>query len=177
MSYEPAEDGGVEPRGLTTATSFQGPLPRRRRIFPKFHGERGGPDPHRPYGHPLSKRRLPPGRFSFRGWRRTRSAGVTLIRIPNEAGAPVRFTIHKKRAGESNATAVSRAVVSSDAQHPGWFTLRAEPRIRTANIPVLNGTPLPVGLVRHASGWPDLNGRPLPWRGSALAKLSYNRMY
>lgn len=36
VSYEPAEDGGVEPRGLTTATSFQSPLPRRRRIFPKF---------------------------------------------------------------------------------------------------------------------------------------------
>lgn len=75
VSYEPAEDGGVEPRGLATATSFQGPLPRRRRIFPEFDEERGGPDPHRPYGHPLSKRRLPPGRFSFRGWRRTRSAG------------------------------------------------------------------------------------------------------
>lgn len=89
----------------------------------RFHEERGGPDPHRPYGHPLSKRRLPPGRFSFRGWRRTRSAGVTLIRIPNEAGAPVRFTIHKRRAGDSNATAVNRAVVSGDAQHPDWFTL------------------------------------------------------
>src|SRR5215471_17206167 len=82
VSYEPAEDGGVEPRGLATATSFQGPLPRRRRIFPrsfpeflKSGEERGGPDPHRQYGHPLSKRRLPPGRFSFRGWRRTRSAG------------------------------------------------------------------------------------------------------
>jgi hypothetical protein len=79
VSYEPAEDGGVEPRGLATATSFQGSLPRRRRVFPKvyfpkFGEERGGPDPHRPYGHPLSKRRLPPGRFSFRGWRRTRSA-------------------------------------------------------------------------------------------------------
>jgi len=34
VSYEPAEDGGVEPRGLATAMSFQGPLPRRRRIFP-----------------------------------------------------------------------------------------------------------------------------------------------
>jgi hypothetical protein len=34
VSYEPAEDGGVEPHGLSTATSFQGPVPRRRRIFP-----------------------------------------------------------------------------------------------------------------------------------------------
>src|ERR1700756_5188251 len=30
---EPAEDGGVEPHGLLAATSFRGPLPRRRRIF------------------------------------------------------------------------------------------------------------------------------------------------
>ena len=33
MSYEPAEDGGVEPQGLATPTGFQGPLPRRQRIF------------------------------------------------------------------------------------------------------------------------------------------------
>jgi hypothetical protein len=86
VSYEPAEDGGVEPRGLATATSFHRAGPwkgscraggpsSRSSTFPGSGEERGGPDPHRPYGHPLSKRRLPPGRFSFRGWRRTRSAG------------------------------------------------------------------------------------------------------
>src|SRR5262245_3698904 len=29
----PAEDGGVEPRDLATATGVQDPLPRRRRVF------------------------------------------------------------------------------------------------------------------------------------------------
>ena len=41
VSYEPAEDGGVEPHGPSTVTSFQGPLPRRRRIFQRIRrGER-----------------------------------------------------------------------------------------------------------------------------------------
>lgn len=31
----PAEDGGVEPHGLATATGVQSPLPRRRRVFPE----------------------------------------------------------------------------------------------------------------------------------------------
>lgn len=33
VSYEPAEDGGVDPHGLSTVTGFLGPLPRRRHIF------------------------------------------------------------------------------------------------------------------------------------------------
>ena len=47
MSYEPAEDGGVEPRGLQAATGFQGPVPRRRRIFQGGREESGGHDPQR----------------------------------------------------------------------------------------------------------------------------------
>ena len=35
---------------------------------------------------------------------------------------------------------------------PVRFTFRTEPRIRTANLPALNGTPLPIGPVRHTSG-------------------------
>jgi hypothetical protein len=40
---------------------------------------------------------------------------------------------------------VTRASLSGRARHPDRFTFRTEPRTRTANLPALNGTPLPLG--------------------------------
>jgi hypothetical protein len=62
----------------------------------------------------------------------------------------------------------SRALVSSEAQHPGWFTLRAEPRIRTENLPVLGRAPLSNWARSAWSRWRDSNSRPPPWQGDAL---------
>ena len=79
-----------------------------------------------------------------------------------------RSTSRARRAGDSNATP-ERALVSSEAGHPGPFTLHsAHPGIRTRNLLGLGQATLPIGLDGHASGWPASNRRPPPWRGGAL---------
>ena len=87
-----------------------------------------------------------------------------------------RSTFRARRAGDSNATP-ERALVSSEAGHPGPFTLHsAHPGIRTRNLLGLGQATLPIGLDGHASGWPASNRRPRRWQRRALTRLSYNRM-
>lgn len=71
-----------------------------------------------------------PGRFTLQA----RMAADTirwalpLIRFPGEAGAPVRFTIRAcEESRRLERHGLTRAVVSSDAQHPDWFTLLGAP--------------------------------------------------
>lgn len=110
VSYEPAEDGGVDPRGLVTATSFQGPVPRRRRIFQFNRGER------RARSVALSRPTAfgavpatPAGSLSMRLQR----CGGRRIRIPaplrrplafQTVTAPGGFILPVRRADDSNAT-------------------------------------------------------------------------
>jgi hypothetical protein len=70
--------------------------------------------------------------------------------------------------GAVEAHAVRRALVSSEAQDPAWFTLPGSvPGIRTQITRGLNALALPIGLERH--GVADQIGLALrPWQGRVL---------
>jgi hypothetical protein len=91
VSYEPAEDGGVEPHGQVTATSFHGAgpwkgLPRPRHIFPMQRAT----DSNRSACAPIRLRNgaCDPGRFTLHATltvRRTENSN------PSAGPAPTRF--------------------------------------------------------------------------------------
>ena len=59
--------------------------------------------------------------------------------------------------GELESHGVTRALVSSEARHPGRFALRSAPRIRTEITQGLDLLALPIGLERLKSDRPDSN--------------------
>jgi hypothetical protein len=61
--------------------------------------------------------------------------------------------------GELESHGVTRALVSCEARHPGRFTLRSAPRIRTEITQGLDLLALPIGLERLTSDRPDSNRR------------------
>lgn len=84
-----------------------------------------------------------------------------------------RSTFHKRRAEQSKPTAgAAHSLAARPSTLAGSLSMSAEPRIRTGNLPALNGAPLPVGLDRRGadtgSGTRDLHLGKL-----ALCPLSY----
>ena len=107
--------------------------------------ESGGPDPQRLPAHPASNGSAP-WRVHF-PWRMAQELNLLRTRAPTARFQRGALPVGQPSAAESGAfEAHTRgcALVSSEARSLiGSLSLRTGPRIRTGNLPVLNGAPLP----------------------------------
>jgi hypothetical protein len=106
----------------------------------------------------------------------THSQGAT--RIP-DGGRTLAASSSTAESGRLERHGRSRALVSSEARHPGRFALhglpRTVPRIRPANLLGLSQAPLPNWARTACERIPGIGPGPSPWQGDALP-LRYIRI-
>ena len=91
-------------------------------------------------------------------WTDRTSAGPCRPDLRFPAGhLATRSTIHARKVGDSNATALTAHRLAGEPGTPVRFTFRSAPRTRTGITRGLNALALPIGLERLTSDRPDSN--------------------